>query len=258
VNHLSHSRRSARPLGPRGQRTRQRLLDAAEAAFGQRGYFATSIVDVTRRARVAQGTFYIYFPGKRAIFTELVRQRSRDVRRTIQEAVRGLGDRAEIERAGFAAFFRFIDRHRSMYRIVRQAEFVDPAIFRWYYRHFAEGYVSGLREAQRAGQVREIDPEVLAFCLMGIGDFVGMRWVLWERRGPSAAVVDGMMKFILQGLAAAGARRSDALASSASVRRPAGEDRSRRSRVSAPSTTIPGRIRPVDRVRPAGPPEAAR
>ena len=104
------------------------------------------------------------------------------------------------------AFFRFIDRHRSMYRIVRQAEFVDPALFRWYYRHFAEGYISGLRDAQRLGQVRAVDPEVLAFCLMGIGDFVGMRWVLWERRGPSREVVDGMMAFILQGLAADGVR----------------------------------------------------
>ena len=178
----------------------------AEAAFGSHGYFATSIVDLTRRARVAQGTFYIYFPSKHAIFSELVRQRSRDVRRVIQEAVAGREDRAEIERRGFEAFFRFIDRHRSMYRIVRQAEFVDPALFRWYYRHFAEGYISGLRDAQRLGQVRAVDPEVLAFCLMGIGDFVGMRWVLWEKRGPSREVVDGMMAFILQGLAADGVR----------------------------------------------------
>lgn len=205
MNHLSPSRRPARPKGERGQRTRQRLLDAAEAAFGRQGYFATSIVDLTRRARVAQGTFYIYFPSKHAIFTELVRQRSRDVRRTIQEAVAGLRDREEIERRGFQAFFRFIDRHRSMYRIVRQAEFVDPALFRWYYRHFAEGYIRGLREAQRAGQVRAVDPEVLAFCLMGIGDFVGMRWVLWQRRGPSPAVVEGMMTFILRGLVRDGA-----------------------------------------------------
>lgn len=204
MNHLSHSRRPSRPRGERGQRTRQRLLDAAEAAFGSRGYFATSIADITRRSQVAQGTFYIYFPSKRAIFTELVRQRSRDLRGSIQEAVGGLADRREIERRGFQAFFRFIGRHRSMYRIVRQAEFVDPALFRWYYRHFAEGYVEGLRAAQRRGEIRALDPEVLAFCLMGIGDFVGMRWVLWEKEGPRPEVVEAMMAFVLQGLDHAG------------------------------------------------------
>ncbi len=201
MNHLSYSRRPPLPRGERGQRTRQRLLDAAEAAFGGHGYFGTSIVDITRRAQVAQGTFYIYFPSKRAIFTELVRQRSRDLRRTIQEAVRGLQDRQEIEQRGFVAFFRFVGRHRAMYRIVRQAEFVDPALFRWYYRHFAEGYIAGLRDAQQRGQIRILDPEVLAFCLMGIGDFVGMRWVLWEKGEPRADVIETMMAFIRQGLA---------------------------------------------------------
>src|SRR3990172_6870523 len=139
--HLTTSGRRpvTHPRGARGRRTRQQLLDAAEAAFGRRGYFETSITDITRRVGVAQGTFYVYFPGNRAIFTDRVRERSRDLRRTIQEAVRGAADRREVERLGFQAFFRFIHRHRSMYRIVRQAEFVDPAGFRWYYRRFAHG-----------------------------------------------------------------------------------------------------------------------
>lgn len=200
MNHLSSSRPVSRPKGERGQRTRQRLLDAAEAAFGSRGYFETSIADITRQARVAQGTFYVYFSSKRAIFSELVRERSRELRRTIQEALRGLDDRREIERVGFQAFFRFIRRHRTMYRIVRQAEFVDPALFRWYYRRFAEGYMAGLRDAARRGQIRPLDPEVLAYCLMGIGDFLGMRYVLWEKDGPAPEVVNQMMDFMLRGI----------------------------------------------------------
>ncbi len=188
------------PKRERGKRTRQQLLDAAEAAFGSRGYFETSIVDITRRAHVAQGTFYVYFPGKRAIFSELVRERSRDLRRTIQEAVRGLADRREVERLGFEAFFGFIRRHRAMYRIVRQAEFVDPALFRWYYRRFATGYVRGLKQAMARGEIRRLDPEVLAYCLMGIGDFLGMRWVLWEQKAMKPGVLETMMTFMLRGI----------------------------------------------------------
>jgi len=191
-----------RPKGERGRRTRQQLLDAAESAFGSRGYFETSIGDITRRARVAQGTFYVYFPSKRAIFSQLVRERSRDLRRTVQEAVADLTDRRDVERAGFVAFFRYIRRHPAMYRIVRQAEFVDPGLFRWYYRRLAEGYVDGLKDAMRDGQIRRLDPEVLAYCLMGIGDFLGMRWVLWEKNGVRPAVVDAMMDFMLRGIAA--------------------------------------------------------
>jgi AcrR family transcriptional regulator len=178
-------------------------LAAAEAAFGRRGYFAASVADITRRARVAQGTFYVYFPSKRAIFEELVRQLSHDLRRSIQERVAGLTDRREVEREGFLAFFAFIRRHRAMYRIVRQAELVHPAIYRWYYQRIAEGYARGLRAAMAQGQLRPLDPEVLAYCLMGIGDFLGMRWVLWERRAPPPRVVEAMMAFVLGGMDAA-------------------------------------------------------
>ena len=70
--------------------------------------------------------------------------------------------------------------HRTLYRIVRQAEFVDEACFRRYYDRFARGYVRGAGAGHGRGEVRRLDPEALAYCLMGIGDFLGMRWVLWR------------------------------------------------------------------------------
>ncbi|OFX27597.1 MAG: TetR family transcriptional regulator [Armatimonadetes bacterium RBG_16_67_12] len=201
--HLPGNRRPVtHPKGERGRRTRQQLLDAAEAAFGQRGYFATSVADITRRARVAQGTFYVYFPSKQAIFAELVRHLNRQLRHTIQEAVHGLDDRLAVERKGFEAFLRFVATHRDLYRIVMQAESVDPASYRWYYRHFAEGYVRGLRAAMDAGQIRRLDPEALAYCLMGIGNFVGLRYVLWDRARVPRRVLDSLFDFIAQGLVA--------------------------------------------------------
>jgi AcrR family transcriptional regulator len=204
VIHLPENRRPVtHPKGERGRRTRQQLLDAAEAAFGQRGYFATSVTDITRRARVAQGTFYVYFPDKRAIFAELVRHLSRQLRHAIQEAVRGLDDRLAVERKGFETFLRFVDEHRNLYRIVLQAESVDPASYRWYYRHFANGYVRGLRAAMDAGQIRRLDPEALAYCLMGIGNFIGMRYVLWDHSRVPRRVLDSLFDFISRGLYAA-------------------------------------------------------
>jgi len=33
-----------------------------------------------------------------------------------------------------------------------------------------------------AGQIEDGDPELLAWALMGIGELVGMRWILWAGR----------------------------------------------------------------------------
>lgn len=186
-----------------GQRTRAKLLEAAEAEFGQKGFYEAQVVDITRRAGVAHGTFYTYFPSKEAIFVELVREINEQLRARLRAAIAGLHDRRQIERAGFQAFFDFIKDHAWAYRIVREAEFVGSpkhSVGRWYYERFAQGYVPALARAMREGQIRRSDPEALAYALMGIGHFIGVRWVLWERRAVPDPVFESMMEFILHGL----------------------------------------------------------
>jgi AcrR family transcriptional regulator len=189
------------PRTPRGQKTRQSLLDAAEAEFGAKGYAETSVVTITLRASVAHGTFYTYFPSKEAIFAELVRGLSDKLRAEIGAATAGLRDRLSIERAGMLTFFDFVRRHRALYRIVRQAEFVDPELFRWYYARLAEGYVRGLAAASERGEIDVKDPETVAWCLMGVTDFVGMRFVLWEEDPPPPRVIDALVAFVQKALA---------------------------------------------------------
>ncbi len=188
-------------LTPKGEATRRKLLAAAEQVFGTRRYHGAAISEITRLAGVAQGTFYVYFPNKLAIFRELVTDLSHSLRRNIAAAVAGLGDRVEVERAGIRAFLSFVRKHRYLYRIVREAEAVDEDLYRWYYRKMAEGYSMGLAQAVAAGQVADLDPEAVAYALMGITDFLGMRWVLWEDREPPEAVFEATMRFIERGLA---------------------------------------------------------
>jgi AcrR family transcriptional regulator len=185
------------------QRTRARLLEAAEEEFGQKGFYEAQIVDITRRAGVAHGTFYTYFPSKEAIFVELVREINTQLRARLRAAIAGLHDRRQIERAGFHAFFEFIHKHPKAYRIVREAEFVGSpknAAGRWYYERLAQGYTPALARAIEDDQVRPLDPEILAYALMGVGHFIGVRWVLWEGRDVPDAVFETMMDFLLHGL----------------------------------------------------------
>ena len=170
---------SGRPLSARGERTRRRLIEAAERIFAELGYHDASIVKLTEAAGVGHGTFYLYFSSKKEIFDELVLDLNRRVRHAMTEASAGAVTRAEREVLGFAAFFRFTAEHPALYRIIRQAEFVSPETLHLHYDRLTEGYVVGLREAMERGEVAEGDPEVLAWALMGIGELVGMRWILW-------------------------------------------------------------------------------
>jgi AcrR family transcriptional regulator len=189
---------------PRGERTRARLLEAAEQVFAQLGYHDASIVKITDAAGVAQGTFYLYFSSKLEVFDELVDDLNRRVRHAMSEGAAAGRDRIESERLGFEAFFRFTAEHPALYRIIRQAEFVSPAALRRHYTRIVEGYTEGLERASAAGQIAaDIDPVVAAWALMGIGELVGMRWVLWdEAAAVPPPVFDEVMRFVQRGLGA--------------------------------------------------------
>jgi AcrR family transcriptional regulator len=168
-----------RALSSRGAKTRQRLLDAAEKVFGELGYHDASIVKITEAAGVGQGTFYLYFPSKKGVFDELLRDLNRRVRHEMKEASSGGANRLEAELLGFGAYFRFTAEHPAIYRIVRQAEFVSPEMLHYHYEKLAEGYVEGLRESIAKGEVGSIDPDVVPWALMGAGELLGMRFILW-------------------------------------------------------------------------------
>ena len=66
----------ARTAGPHATRdkdaTRQRLLDAAEQVFADKGYHGTVVDDIIRASDSSKGGFYFHFPNKQAIFLSLV------------------------------------------------------------------------------------------------------------------------------------------------------------------------------------------
>jgi len=200
---------AGRPLTKRGEATRRKLLEAAEHVFAALGYHEASIVKITERAGIGLGTFYLYFDSKQQIFEELVVDLNRRVRHAMAEAMADAGNRIEAERAGFEGFFRFTAAHPALYRVVREAEFVSPETLRLHYTRIVDGYEAGLRAAQDAGDVdAALDPAVTAWALMGAGELIGMRYLLWERDADGnppaqmpAAVIDDMTRFIRNALA---------------------------------------------------------
>ncbi|TDE89936.1 TetR/AcrR family transcriptional regulator [Occultella glacieicola] len=178
------------PRTARGTRTRAKILEAAETVFSELGYAEASIVKITEAAGVGQGTFYLYFETKKHVFDELVEDLNRRVRHAMTEGARGATTRMEAERAGFAAFFAFTAEHPALYRVIREAEFVSPEALRLHYTRIVEGYIEGLSQARDAGEIGNVDPTVAAWVLMGIGEMVGMRWVLWGSGAEAGADAD--------------------------------------------------------------------
>jgi len=69
--------------------TRDRLLNAARELFVARGYHATRPQDIARLAGLGQGTFYLYFPDKKACFVAFVAAARLDLKQYIETRLQG-------------------------------------------------------------------------------------------------------------------------------------------------------------------------
>ncbi|QZD92085.1 TetR/AcrR family transcriptional regulator [Qipengyuania xiapuensis] len=178
------------PRTERGRKTLRKLLDAAASEFGEHGFHEASISSITRRAGVALGSFYTYFDSKDAIFRALVQDMSEAVKVAARDAIEPDMRPLELERAALAGFLEFAAEHKEIYRIIDEAEFVDPRSYRDHYETIAERIRDRLRSGAEHGDFRDDIGEVEAWALMGMNVFLGLRYAIWRREGdPGSAEV---------------------------------------------------------------------
>jgi AcrR family transcriptional regulator len=79
----------------RKQEIHDRLLEAAQHLFDQKGFAATTVDEICERADVSQKTFFNYFPTKHHVVRELAEAFLEDVAALIEEARKQPGPTAD-------------------------------------------------------------------------------------------------------------------------------------------------------------------
>ena len=109
----------------KGERTRRRLESAALKVLQDVGYSGMRVADVTQRADVSLGTFYVYYPDKRDIAAKVLLE--------FGEALYREGARAASGKSAYDAilltnrfFVRAYDQNRGLIRCLVQLDDSDP------------------------------------------------------------------------------------------------------------------------------------
>ncbi len=176
---------------PRGEETRERILDAALEAFARHGYDAASVSDICRRAGVTKGGFYHHFPSKKALFLDLLERWLADIDAQLAAARSGQTVPEELMRmtgmvrgifqeAGgkVLIFLEFLTKAGQSQEVWQ----ATVAPFRKYQKFFATMVRDGIQE----GSLRDdLDPELasrvlisfaLGFLVQGLLDPHGADW----------------------------------------------------------------------------------
>ncbi|HXA32367.1 MAG TPA: TetR/AcrR family transcriptional regulator [Acidimicrobiales bacterium] len=154
--------KQGRPLGTKGARTRQHLLDAAVARFGGNGYRATSVAEIARDVGLSVPAAYVYFPNKEALFLAAVDE---DATAVIDEGLAGIaGSKGTTRwrRALIATLSESVDRHPLARRVLAglEPEFTVRLLQIPALEQMRKACGERVRARQLAGQV---SPDIDAF-----------------------------------------------------------------------------------------------
>lgn len=150
------------------------VLDAALELFMEKGFAATRVEDIAKRAGLSKGTVYLYFPSKEAVLEGLVRRAIIPIADTAFEVLRNYeGD----PRIIIGTVIRMLGHRFADPRIVA----IPKVVFREVlgFPHLAEMYrtevldkvipvVIGLiRKGVEQGYLRQVDPELTVRSIIG-------------------------------------------------------------------------------------------
>ncbi|GEK91395.1 TetR/AcrR family transcriptional regulator [Alkalibacterium kapii] len=190
-----------KPKTVKGQETLDKIILEAERLFSEQGYYKTSVKEITKAAEVGIGTFYIYFKDKRSVYQAILTDYGHIIRKTIAENISQADTRIEAERIGIETFLNLVRTRPSMYNVIWQALYVDKKLFIDYYTTFSENYKKQIRAAQDKGEIiKSYDPEVLSYMLMGISNFIGLRYAMFDDKDDLDPILDDVMKVMVKGL----------------------------------------------------------
>lgn len=198
------------PAGPRAgdaraagkQERRDRLYDAALALFREQGYEQTTVDQIARRAGLAKGTFFNYFPTKDAILRYMG---EREIGRLGAAGMLGGSASAVANLKRFmVALAGSLEADRALVKLIFDKGVTVPELLIGNAGGFSIRPAASLM-IRRAQKLREInpllDPDVLADTLDALYLQQLVRWCNTEVAYPLGERMTGMLDLLLLGIA---------------------------------------------------------
>lgn len=156
---------------------RAQLIDVGRAVFAKRGYEATSVEEIAKRAKVSKPIVYEHFGGKEGLYAVVVDREMDYVVRRIVEAI-GMGtSRERVERVSLV-FLAYVRDHPDGFVVLSQDLLVTStqgrmsSLLNDLVERVGDVFVRALEEA---GYDFKPAP-IYAHALVGMVTFVGMWW----------------------------------------------------------------------------------
>jgi len=162
----------------RAPERRAQLLAVARRVFGRNGFHSVSMDAVAKEAGVTKPILYDHFPSKKDLYLALLDGDLENLQEQVQEALDSpIGNRERI-RAGFQAYFDFVDEHAEGFQLLMQETVGSDREFRDRVRRVRDVFleaISDLIVRESKGLLDRSKAETVALGLIGMVETVAQR-----------------------------------------------------------------------------------
>jgi AcrR family transcriptional regulator len=182
-----------------GEPGREKILDAARALFGERGYDGTSIAEIGDGAAISKSVLYHYFGSKAGLYEALLEHDGREIVDAVAAVVPPPGVITPRLRPGLDAFLRYLSEHPDTWRLMARDPPADPRL-RSLHEQVNGSVGATLRQLLARPGDPETRPALVELVALAVRTFAS--WWQEHPEIPREDIVDALVD-----IAAAGAHR---------------------------------------------------
>lgn len=182
--------------------TRQRILDAAETVFSEKGYHGAIVDDIAEVAQTSKGGFYFHFPNKQTIFLALIDSLTPRLATAVDHAISDESDPIAKIDAALRTVLDMFARHRRLSKILLVEsiglghEFDERIMYvRWRFIELIQRY---LDEAVELQAIPAINTSIAATAWFGAINEIVVRWLVTGNPSQLEGVLPDLRRLLLQ------------------------------------------------------------
>ncbi len=170
--------RSSSPLFRSDSDIKEIILSAALEIFSKKGYHEATIDEIARRAGVAKGSIYRYFPSKEDLFKSLLESRLEALSEKIRVIVNSDDHIIDIIKNSIRVYMEFFDENRGFYELLfrEKSLFEAKEYTRRALKHLAP-LKKKIFKATSEGYFKPINFQAVFYGFMGFIHGIIQKWI---------------------------------------------------------------------------------
>jgi len=181
------------------------ILKAGEEIISKKGFSNATIEEITKRAKVGKGTFYLYFKNKDDLFYSIIKEGLDALVIEIRKTIEKIDDFFEKLKKGIEMYLTYHQKNYFLFKILLQEKpflknknfvnFWDDFFNRW------DFIKKGIKEQIKKKKiVKNIQPDDFLYSLLGILHGNIHRWLVQGRKYPLVEKKDVIYEIFVKGI----------------------------------------------------------